>query len=55
MTNREIEIMLSVLVGAIDHDVWKSYFLKSYDEGDQEKKLNSLVSICEKHLKKEKK
>ena len=55
MTNKEIKIMLSVLVAEIDHDVWKSYFLKSHDEGDQEKKLNRLVSICEKHLKKEKK
>ena len=54
MTNSEIRIMLSVLVAEIGRDIWRSYFLKEYDAGNQKEDLNRLVSICEKHLKKEK-
>ena len=51
MTNSEIRIMLSVLVAEIDRDIWRSYFLKDYDEGNQKEDLDKLVSICEKHLR----
>ena len=54
MMYAEIKDMLSELIEDIDYDIWKSYFIKDYDMGDQEEELERLVGICWKHIKKEK-